>query len=90
MANRQEFYREKYRAKNPAWRDCLKAYIGMVDGLVGPETRVLDIGCGRADWLRDVYARTPHVHGLDPDAAALESNVVVKHKRVSTVDASCF
>lgn len=88
--SRQEFYREKYRAKHPGWRDCLKVYMEKVSNAVGPETRVLDIGCGHADWLSEVYSRTPHVHGLDADAAALEANVTAKHKHVGTVDALPF
>ncbi len=88
--SRQEYFREKYRALRPEWRDCLKVYIQKIEKEVGHETRVLDVGCGHADWLAQVYARTPHVYGVDPDADALARNESVKHKLVSTADVLPF
>lgn len=84
--SRQEYFREKYRLLRPEWRDCLKVYIEKVDKEVGPESRVLDVGCGHADWLSLIYARTPNVYGVDPDAEALSRNDSIKHKHVSTAD----
>lgn len=41
-------------------------------------TRVLDIGCGHTDFLKEVYDRTPYTYGADPDAGALAKNTTIK------------
>jgi ubiquinone/menaquinone biosynthesis C-methylase UbiE len=88
--NRQECYRAKYRLHKPGWRDSLSLYVELVERVVGPETWVLDIGCGHSDVLRAVYERTPHTYGLDPDAPALASNTIICHKVVGRAEALPF
>ena len=84
--NRQEFFRNEYRKRRPEWRDSLTVYRELISQYVGPETRLLDIGCGHADWLADIYGRTPHTYGLDPDADALAKNTIIKNKSVGIAD----
>lgn len=88
--NRQERYRAAYRRRKPGWRDSLSLYRELIEHLVGPETRILDIGCGHGDFLRTVYERTPHTYGLDPDSQALACNTVVRHKVVGRAEALPF
>jgi SAM-dependent methyltransferase len=75
--NRQEHYRREYRRIKPGWQDSLTRYHTCVGALVGAATRVLDLGCGSAGCLRDIFARTPHIYGLDPDRAALRRNTTI-------------
>nr|BBH92918.1 SAM-dependent methyltransferase [Thermogemmatispora argillosa] len=88
--NRQERYRAEYRLRKPGWQDSLSLYIQLIERVVGPETWVLDIGCGHADFLGAVYARTPHIYGLDPDAEALARNTIIRHKVVGRAEALPF
>lgn len=87
---RQEFYRQAYRRRKPSWRDCWEVYRGVIDGYVREDTRVLDIGCGHGDVLRDIYARTPHTYGVDPDADALKLNTIIRHTQVCTAESLPF
>ncbi len=48
--------------------------------------RVLDIGCGRSEFMIDAYTRAGEVIGLDPDASAIEANKVVNKKIIGTFD----
>ena len=75
--NRQEHYRQEYRRIKPGWQDSQARYCAQVGALVGKATHVLDLGCGSAGCLRDIYARTPYVYGLDPDHTALRRNTTL-------------
>ena len=88
--NRQEFYRYLYRHLKPGWEDSLAIYIRSISQHVHTDTHVLDIGCGHGDFLRDVYARTPHTYGIDPDAEALASNSIIQHTTVGSTDQLLF
>lgn len=87
---RQERYRQAYRRRKPSWHDCWEVYRDVIDGYVREDARVLDIGCGHGDVLRDIYARTPYTYGVDPDADALKLNTIICHTRVGTADSLPF
>jgi SAM-dependent methyltransferase len=83
---RQEHYRREYQRRRPRWRDSTSIYRALVANHVGPESRVLDIGCGHADFLASEFSVSPHIYGLDPDAQALERNPVIHHPVVGRVE----
>ncbi|MGA8426572.1 MAG: class I SAM-dependent methyltransferase [Candidatus Dormiibacterota bacterium] len=83
---RQEHYRREYRRRRPRWRDSTAIYRDLVARHVGPESKVLDVGCGHADFLASAFALSPHIYGLDPDAGALARNPVIKQPVVGTVE----
>ena len=87
---RQEYYQQAYRRRKPSWQDCWEIYRGVINGYINEDTRVLDIGCGHGDVLRDIYARTPHTYGVDPDADALKLNTIIQHTAVGTAEALPF
>jgi len=84
--SKQEHFRDEYKKVNPNWRTSLELYIDAIGQNVGSSTRVLDIGCGHADFLKNVYARTPNTYGIEPDANALEKNEIIKNKFVGSAD----
>src|SRR5690348_5596130 len=86
LCNRQEWYRQVYQGLSPGWQDSLVRYCQVIDSYTRPDTCVLDIGCGHADFLASVYARTPYTYGIDPDAEALKKNRIIKHAVVGTAD----
>ena len=81
--NRQERWRERYKQLRPQWNSSPLLYKEMIGDFVTPQTRVLDIGCGHTDFLKDVYDRTPHSYGIDPDALTLKKNTTIKHLAVA-------
>jgi SAM-dependent methyltransferase len=83
---RQEHYRREYRRRRPRWRDSTTIYRELVATHIGPESKILDIGCGHADFLASEYSVSPHIYGLDPDAQALALNQVIQHPVVGTVE----
>jgi len=83
---RQEHYRREYQRRRPRWRDSTSIYRKMLAAHVSPESKVLDIGCGHADFLASEYTISPHIYGLDPDAQALARNPVIQHPVVGTVE----
>lgn len=82
LLNRQKFYREKYKKINPEWSDSLGIYADLIDQEITPETRILDVGCGRGDFLRSVYAKTKYTYGIDPDKWALKRNPIIRNKYI--------
>jgi ubiquinone/menaquinone biosynthesis C-methylase UbiE len=84
--NRQEFYRQVYQRLSPGWKESLVRYCEVISAHTRPETRILDIGCGHANFLAAVYARTPHTYGIDPDAEALKKNTIIHHTVVGMAE----
>lgn len=84
--SRQEQFRDAYARLTPTWRRSLELYRDQIDHLVTPTSRLLDVGCGHGTLLKDVYAKTPHCYGLEPDAAALAKNTLIPHKAVGFVE----
>jgi SAM-dependent methyltransferase len=77
---RQEFYRSEYRRRKPEWRDSVTLYREKVDAVTRPGSRILDLGCGHADVLRTIFAKSAHCFGIDPDVCALEKNQSVPQR----------
>ncbi|MCL5998213.1 MAG: class I SAM-dependent methyltransferase [Chloroflexi bacterium] len=78
--NRQEYYRQQYALRKPGWRHSLFVFRDVMDSYLRPDARVLDIGCGHADFLAPVYARSRFTCGLDPDKQALDKNTTVRER----------
>ncbi len=68
---RQEAWRERYRREHPGWQPATHVYRDRVARHLGPETRVLDLGCGRGGVLEQLRPRTGWAAGVDPDWASL-------------------
>ncbi len=87
---RQQHFRRLYKQRHPEWQSGQSLYRALVAEKVTPKTRLLDIGCGSTDFMREVYERTPHTYGIDPDARALERNTVLSHPVVGRAEALPF
>jgi SAM-dependent methyltransferase len=85
--NRQEHYRQEYARLKPGWRHSLHVFREVVERHLEPGARVLDIGCGRADFLAPVYAgKGARVVGCDPDLGALRLNRSVAQRATGLAD----
>src|SRR5215467_15564986 len=76
----QEHFRAQYRMLRPGWRDSLVLYREAVSRHVGPGDRVLDLGCGHADWLAPEVAGVGFLAGADPDLVALRRNGLLSNR----------
>lgn len=83
--SRQQAFRAEYRRRRPGWRDSTTLYRELVERAAGPG-RILDVGCGRRDVLRDAYARAALAVGIDPDAGALRQNAVLQAKVLAVAE----
>lgn len=68
---RQNSYRERYRAMRPGWRSSGDQLEALVRTHLTPESRVLDLGCGRGGVVELFWREVKMVAGLDPDTASL-------------------
>ena len=67
----QNAYRERYRSSQPGWRASGEQFEDLVRSHVTPESRVLDLGCGRGGVVELFWREVSLAAGLDPDASSL-------------------
>jgi len=71
--NRMKLFEPDWTPQNEKYRSTVERYVNRDDAL-------LDIGCGRSSFMRDIYSRANKVIGLDSDPQALGENQVVQIK----------
>ncbi|MBF5003878.1 class I SAM-dependent methyltransferase [Diaphorobacter caeni] len=83
----ESFYRafeDRYRGSRELIRERLEAYLPFVRPLLTmyPEAEILDLGCGRGEWLELLRDQGFRVRGIDKDtgmlAACLERGLTVE------------
>jgi ubiquinone/menaquinone biosynthesis C-methylase UbiE len=72
--NVQNTYRARYRAMRPGWRSSGDQLEALVRGYVTPESRVLDLGCGRGGVVELFWRDVALAAGLDPDKPSLSEH----------------
>jgi len=88
--NKQAHYRQQYAKRNPNWEESTNIYHNQIRQYVTSKTKLLDIGCGHSNLLKDIYKRTPHTYGIDPDKHALTRNKLIKDVRQEYVEKMSF
>lgn len=73
---KQNQLREEYRQINVGWEPATETYAQLVRQFITPETKLLDLGCGRGgliEQLAETHGRgiLEQTIGLDPDWASL-------------------
>lgn len=71
-----EHYRRRYAALKPGWEHATARFQGWIAARLTPESRVLDLGCGRGGVVERL-GMTGHWCGCDPDLCSLEEHRVV-------------
>jgi ubiquinone/menaquinone biosynthesis C-methylase UbiE len=79
IMTKQEYYRQKYSEIEPTWMEGTKIYKELIFRLVDKDTYILDVGCGHSELLSDIYSKTDHTYGIDPDPNALNRNTNIKN-----------
>lgn len=70
----QNALREQYRRQHPGWRPATEIYAALVEARLGPEARVLDLGCGRGGLVEQIDHPLCQIAGVDPDVASLRAH----------------
>jgi SAM-dependent methyltransferase len=74
----------------PGWVPSTTIYRRLVDERLHEGGRILDVGCGHTELLRDALARTGRSYGVDLDGVALRKNITIRHTAVATAEALPF
>jgi SAM-dependent methyltransferase len=72
--DRQNAYRARYQQRNPGWRPSGEAFEALTQQHLGPEARVLDLGCGRGGVMELFWREVGRAVGLDPDLRSLREH----------------
>lgn len=72
--DRQEYWREAYRAAHPGWRPATEVYAAEIRAQIGADTRLLDLGCGRGGVIEQLGHDPARITGIDPDLASLREH----------------
>ena len=72
--DRQNRFRERYRREHPAWRSSGDEFEALARQRLGPDSRVLDLGCGRGGVMELLWPRVRSAVGVDPDFASLRQH----------------
>jgi SAM-dependent methyltransferase len=83
--DRQNHYREQYRAAHPGWAPATEQYFAAVTARLTPETRVLDLGCGRGGLVEQLPPPRPRLIGVDPDWHSLVEHRIPPLPRAAAV-----
>jgi len=67
----QNAYRERYRAMRPGWKSSGDQIESMVRSHITPQSRILDLGCGRGGVVELFWRDVELAAGLDPDSPSL-------------------
>ncbi|MBI3244263.1 MAG: methyltransferase domain-containing protein [Chloroflexi bacterium] len=69
--DRQNEYRNRYRALNPGWQPSGDVYERLVRDSISPQTRLLDLGGGRGGLIERIRFHVGLAAALDPDLDSL-------------------
>jgi len=87
---KQKEYREKYKTINPKWEESTEIYQKMVLEKVNENSKLLDVGCGHSDVLKEAYKRTKFAFGIDPSGDVASRNPFLKDIRKEYVEKMSF
>ena len=70
--SKQDALRQRYKALRPGYQTSLELYTEWLAGVVTPETRLLDAGCGPGGLVKGCVGIAERVIGVDRYAASFE------------------
>lgn len=71
---RQNKWREQYRAEHPGWQPATEVFAGHVRRRLRPDSWLLDVGCGRGGLVEQLGHDTGRTVGVDPDYTSLREH----------------
>lgn len=88
--DKQNAWREQYRASHPGWRPATELYAVLVQQNLTPTAQVLDIGCGRGGLVEQLNHPLAQVVGIDPDWLSLHEHRLALPRAAAFSDALPF
>lgn len=76
-------FEDRYRGSTEDIRQQVAVYLPYISAVYGPEKPVLDIGCGRGEWLQLLKEHEIKAQGLDVNA------VMIAQAQQSQLDVQC-
>jgi SAM-dependent methyltransferase len=76
--DQQNDLRERYRQERPEWQPATEFFAELVRSRLTPESRVLDLGCGRGGLVEQLEHPLEQVVGVDPDVTSLREHRLVE------------
>ncbi|HET6446842.1 MAG TPA: class I SAM-dependent methyltransferase [candidate division Zixibacteria bacterium] len=70
----QNALRERYRESNPEWRPATDLYAELARKAILPDSRLLDLGCGRGGLVEQLEHPRSLMVGADPDIRSLREH----------------
>lgn len=67
----QNKWREAYRQTHPGWRPATEVFAELVRHNLRPQSRLLDVGCGRGGLVEQLGHPLWQTTGIDPDFTSL-------------------
>jgi len=83
--DRQNAWREAYRALHPGWRPATELFADRVRDALTAGARLLDLGCGRGGLVEQLDHPLAHAVGVDPDFASLRDHRLPALPRLASV-----
>jgi len=77
---RQNEFRDRYRLEHPGWRPATEVFADLVREHLRPDSRVLDLGCGRGGLVEQLKHPLELIVGLDPDQNSLRQHRLAHEK----------
>lgn len=72
--DQQNDLRERYRQRRQNWQPATEFYADLVRSRLKPESKVLDLGCGRGGLVEQLNHSLERVVGVDPDVVSLQTH----------------
>ncbi len=72
--DRQNQLRQQFRQINPEWQPATEIYARLVSQHLRPDSRLLDLGCGRGGLIEQLGHPLDMCTGLDPDLESLRQH----------------
>ena len=72
--DRQNEWRELYRRSNPNWKPATESFAALVRNQLQPNSRILDLGCGRGGLVEQLDFPLNQIVGIDPDWESLATH----------------
>lgn len=84
--DKQNAWRERYRARRPDWQPATEVYADLVRARLRPFSRLLDVGCGRGGLVEQLDVAPRQVVGIDLDWLSLREHRLQIPGAVATSD----
>ena len=72
--DRQNELRDAYRSINPSWQPATELFAARVRNAIEPDSRILDLGCGRGGLVEQLQHPLANMVGVDPDWRSLREH----------------